>query len=149
MPWLTPPRYTLSRDDVVLRGCEREPPQRVLASMREHYLSPRTPAEWGLSVAAMPQASEKEILRNARQLRQSFYRVAQVGDIHDLSEWDLESVEDMSLNDVSVSWDHNAHGLILSHMEPTMELAASICGLFGPPRANPFYEERKRRHAGR
>ena len=119
--------------------------------MRTHYQLPTTPNEWGLSVASMPEASEDEILKAARQLRQSHYRVASVNDIHSLSGDILNLPRDEldSVDYLSVVWDHNAHALILSSREPTLELATSIAATFGPATVNPYYDERKRSRARR
>lgn len=144
------PRYTLSYGDLILRGCEREPAHRLLESMREHHRSPRTADEWGLSVAATPGQGELGILESAGQIRQSHYRVAAVESMNDLSD-DTRSVpyEMMgALTRLQVTWDHNAHGLIVSRNEPTLELCSAIGAAFGPPKRNPYHEQRRRR-AGR
>lgn len=147
---MTPaPRYSLSAADILLRGCEREPPQRLLGSMQEHYASLRTATEWGLSVAAMPSGSEADILKAARQIRQSHYRVTSVSVLDELSDRVIDEVDWASVIWVHAVWDHNAHGLILSHNEPTMDLAASLAAAFGPPKVNPYYEERSRSRARR
>lgn len=149
-------RYSLKPEDIVIRGCQRERPERLIESMRQHYLSPAlrtlwSGGEWGLSVAAFPNGTEASILKAARHMRQSHYRVAPAGAIREVGE-DLLDVpfDAMSSHDVlRVVWDHNAHGLILNSREPTMELAAAIAEAFGAPRTNPYYEERSRRRASR
>lgn len=148
---MSPPRYTLSITDIVIRGCERELPARLLESMRAHYFLPSTPQEWGLSVASMPGATEAEILKAARQIRQSHYRVASVNDLWTLNPetWSVPIAELAGLDYVSAVWDHNAHALIVSRREPTLERAEAIAALFGEPKPNPYYAERKRRHASR
>lgn len=145
------PRYTLSFSDIVIRGCAHEPAARLLESMRAHFRLPTTPGEWGLSVDSMPGGTEAAILRAARQLRQSHYRVASVRALHDLSDDRLGgSIEEwMDRDHLSVQWDHNAHALILSLRAPTLELATAIAATFGPPKVNPYYDERKRSHARR
>jgi hypothetical protein len=119
--------------------------------MQAHYSHPNTLAEWGLSVAAASSLSEVEILRGARHLRQSHYRVASVEALHDLGDDALAvPFEQAHLQTyVVVMWDHNTHGLILSSKEPTLELAAAIAAAFGPPKVNPYYEERSRSRASR
>lgn len=144
-------RYSLSTDDVILRGCEKEPPARLLASMRAHFRHPQGRGEWGLSVATMPGADEHAIAKAARQLRQSHYRVASIRDLHALA-GELVGMSDEqwdATNWLTVMWDHNAHGLIVARWEPTMELAAKIAAVFGAPCVNPYYEQRRRPHAGR
>ena len=119
--------------------------------MREHYLHPGTSAHWGLSVAASPGGSEAEILKAARHLRQSHYRVAVAAELHELSD-DILTIEADRIREavlLSAVWDHNAHGLIVSAYEPTLEVASAISGVFGEPRVNPFHEERRQRHARR
>ena len=145
------PRYRLSIADIVLRGCEREPPKRLLESMRAHRAAPNTPEEWGLSVASMPGHDEAAVLQAARQIRQSHYRVASVEAIHDMygRAWEVSSARWQRLNHLSVVWDHNAHALILSSQEPTLDLAIALAGLFGPPKVNPYYDERRRSRASR
>lgn len=141
-----PAPYTLFRSDLLIRGCEREKPERLLLSMREHHANPATTNEWGLSVAASPGADEQSLLKTARQIRQSHYRVAVVADLHELDE-PLPGLHDPSQRtavSVHAKWDHNAHGLIVSLNEPTLEVATAIAGAFGEPKVNPFHEERSR-----
>lgn len=119
--------------------------------MRAHFLHPRTPPEWGLSVAAMPRATEENVLKAARHLRQSHYRVASVQAVHALNPDPLAVPAEQagSMQWLSLLWDHNAHGLLLANQEPTMELVTLIAGLFGPAKVNPYYEERSRSRASR
>lgn len=148
----------------MIRGCQHEPPARLLESMRAHFRLPTTPAEWGLSVASMPSGTEAAILKAAGQLRQSHYRVASVEALSELSDpWvydtpfpdpdDAEAiaayVRSKPAQRLHVEWDHNAHALILASVEPTLELAGQIAELFGPPIPNPYYEERRRSRASR
>jgi hypothetical protein len=111
----------------------------------------------------MPGGTEAAILKAARQLRQSHYRVATADAIVGLSEaWDRRPLPDPDDTDavaayvrskpvqrLHVEWDHNAHALIVASVEPTLELAGRIAELFGPPIPNPYYEERRRSRASR
>lgn len=121
--------------------------------MRTHFAlsRPNPPGEWGLSVATMPGATEDEILKAAKQLRQSHYRVASAGDLWEINGDPLKMTDEQrsAAHFLYADWDHNAHGLLLTMKEPTLELAAQIADLFGPAKVNPFYDERKRSHAGR
>lgn len=114
--------------------------------MREHYGNPATSRDWGLSVAASPGANEADLLRSARQIRQSHYRVALVAQIDDINTpW--ERLKDVGVDGavaLHAKWDHNAHGLIVSLNEPTLEIAVAIAAAFGPPKVNPYYMERSR-----
>lgn len=126
----------LARSDVVLRGCRREPPQRLLQSMLDHEASLYVQdGEYGLSVGCEPGRSESEILLAATHLKQTHYRVGEVAYFLDLG--------------LVVVWDHARHGLILSLEEPTFALAEKIAAGFSEPKPNPYHEERSRRSASR
>ena len=132
--WQTP----LAPTDVILRGCRKDPLERLLASIRAHHESDRPrysyySEEWGLSVAAVPGADEAVVLRRATQLRQSHYRVGIVSYFRDLG--------------YEVVHEHQAHGLILFPGMLDIEDAAWIAATFGEPRENPYYQKRSRRHA--
>jgi hypothetical protein len=147
-----PSRYTLTPSDLLIRGCEKERPERLLLSMREHHANPATKGEWGLSVAASPGADEAALLKTARQIRQSHYRVTVVADLRRLRTDPLPKPSDPAWHTMVLlyaQWDHNAHGLIVSRNEPTLEVAAAIAALFGPPKVNPYYHERSRDRARR
>jgi len=108
--------------------------------------------EWGLSIATMLDASEVEVLKAARHLRQSHYRSATMQDFEgigiDVLDVDMDEPRE-NYDYLHIAWDHNAHGLILNTREPSMELATAIANAFGPPKVNPYYEERRRSRASR
>lgn len=134
---MRPDSRLLRPDDLVVRGCQNEPPDRLLLSMREHYSSPRTADFWALSVAALPGADEAEIIRQAGHLRQSHYRVAKVGDLRRIT---LDAGIDLGGAVLSVVWEHAARGLVVTMEAPHLEVAAHIASAFGLPKPNPHHE---------
>jgi hypothetical protein len=105
--------------------------------MREYYQSPRTPDVWALPVAAIPGASEGEILHAASHMRQSHYRLTTVGELRRITQDFRVALGDLI---ISIVWEPAARGLVVTMEPPPLEVATDIAAAFGAPKPNPYHE---------